>query len=130
MSRCPNLQRTSRAFLSAGDRVLIENPAYPNAAESLRRTGARLVPVPVDDTGWDTTTVTSTIATSRPRAAVLVPDFHNPTGAYMPDTQAIPSGDSDAGYNLGEMVYVWFTGAALGVLAMLVAAILLGFLHI
>lgn len=76
-----------RAFLSAGDRVLIENPAYPNAAESLRRTGARLVPVPVDDTGWDTTTVTSTIATSRPRAAVLVPDFHNPTGAYMPDTQ-------------------------------------------
>ena len=76
-----------RAFLSAGDRVLIENPAYPNAAESLRRTGARLVPVPVDDTGWDTTTVTSTIATSRPRAAVLVPDFHNPTGAFMPDDQ-------------------------------------------
>ena len=45
-------------------------------------------------------------------------------------TQTIPSGDSGAGYNLGEMVYVWFTGAALGVLAMLVAAILLGFLHI
>lgn len=36
--------------------------------------------------------------------------------------------DSGQGYNLGEMVYVWFTGAALGVLALLVMAILLGIL--
>jgi hypothetical protein len=43
--------------------------------------------------------------------------------------QGKPVTDSPKGYNLGELVYVWFTGAALGVLAMLVLAILLGFLH-
>ncbi len=31
-------------------------------------------------------------------------------------------------YRLGEMVYVWFTGAALGVLTMLIIAILMGLL--
>lgn len=36
--------------------------------------------------------------------------------------------ESMQGYNLGEMTYVWFTGAALGVLTLLVAAILLGML--
>ncbi|NMD06602.1 MAG: hypothetical protein GYA66_01350 [Phyllobacteriaceae bacterium] len=37
-------------------------------------------------------------------------------------------GDSRQVYNLGEMVYVWFTGAALGALALLAVAILLGIL--
>lgn len=41
---------------------------------------------------------------------------------------ATPGQDSVQGYNLGEMVYVWFTGAALGVLALLIVAILLGIL--
>lgn len=34
--------------------------------------------------------------------------------------------DSRSEYRLGELVYVWFTGAALGVLSMLIVAILLG----
>lgn len=42
--------------------------------------------------------------------------------------QAMPRRDSGREYNLGEMVYVWFTGAALGILAMLIVAILLGML--
>jgi hypothetical protein len=33
------------------------------------------------------------------------------------------------GYSLGELVYVWFTGAALGILLFLIAAILMGKLH-
>lgn len=36
--------------------------------------------------------------------------------------------DSNAAYNLGEVIYVWFTGAALGALVLLVMAILLGIL--
>lgn len=42
--------------------------------------------------------------------------------------QAMPQRESGREYNLGEMVYVWFTGAALGVLAMMIVAILLGML--
>ena len=37
----------------AGDRVLLENPTYPNAIEAVRRTGARLVALPVGAEGWD-----------------------------------------------------------------------------
>ena len=41
-------------LLGRGDRVLIETPTYPHAADALRRAGARLVGVPVTtDDGWD-----------------------------------------------------------------------------
>lgn len=42
--------------------------------------------------------------------------------------QATQAFDSGREYHLGEVVYVWFTGAALGVLVMLIIAILLGLL--
>ncbi len=77
----------TRAFLRPGEPVLIEHPTYPNTAELLRRNGARLLPIPVDSTGWETDAFRSAVAGERPRAAVLIPDFHNPTGAYMPDEQ-------------------------------------------
>ncbi|GAA2079277.1 PLP-dependent aminotransferase family protein [Streptomyces albiaxialis] len=67
-----------------GDRVLVENPSYPNALDALRRAGLRTVPVPVTDCGWDTELITSALRQSAPRAAYLVPDFQNPTGALMP----------------------------------------------
>ncbi len=37
--------------------------------------------------------------------------------------------DSPPGYSLGALAYVWFTGVMLGVLALLILAILLGFLR-
>ena len=77
----------TRAYLRPGERVLLENPTYPNTAESLRRMGARLVATPVDSSGWDTSAMVATLRSSTPKAAVLVPDFHNPTGAFMPDDQ-------------------------------------------
>ena len=41
-------------LLGRGDRVLIETPTYPHAADALRRAGARLVGVPVTTAdGWD-----------------------------------------------------------------------------
>ncbi len=70
--------------VSPGDRVLTETPAYPNAIETLRRAHARVVVHPVAD-GWDVPTLTSTLRRARPRLALLMPDFHNPTGALMDD---------------------------------------------
>ncbi len=70
--------------VSPGDRVLTESPAYPNAVETLRRAHARIVAHPVAD-GWDLPTLTSTLRRARPRLALLMPDFHNPTGALMDD---------------------------------------------
>ncbi|MEP6854965.1 MAG: PLP-dependent aminotransferase family protein [Pedococcus sp.] len=77
----------ARALLSPGDRVLLESPTYPNAIETLGRSGARMVALPLDARGWDLDTAEATLRQAAPRAAYLVPDFHNPTGALMPEEQ-------------------------------------------
>ncbi len=73
----------SRALVRAGARVLVEDPTYPNALESLVRSGARLETIPVDPEGWDLAEAERTIAASRSRLAYLIPDFHNPTGSLL-----------------------------------------------
>lgn len=75
----------ARALVRSGERVVMESPTYPNSVEALRRAGARLVPVPVEPTGWDVPSGVSTIRATRAAAAVLIPDFHNPTGSLMSD---------------------------------------------
>ncbi|KOT91414.1 GntR family transcriptional regulator [Streptomyces sp. NRRL F-5755] len=70
-----------------GDRIMVENPSYPNALEAIRRARLRTVPVPVTDTGWDTGTIEATLRHAAPRLAYLIPDFHNPTGCLMPERQ-------------------------------------------
>lgn len=68
-------------------RMLVETPSFPNSLEVLRRNKIRCVPVPVEPDGWDTETVVSTVRGNALSAAYLIPDFHNPTGALMPDEQ-------------------------------------------
>jgi DNA-binding transcriptional MocR family regulator len=72
-------------LLSPGDVVVVEQPTYPNALEAFRRTGARLVPLPVTAEGWDLDQLADTLESVRPRFVYLQPDFHNPTGALMDD---------------------------------------------
>jgi DNA-binding transcriptional MocR family regulator len=72
-------------LLSPGDVVVVEQPTYPNALEAFRRTGARLVPLPVTAEGWDLEQLADTLESVRPRFVYLQPDFHNPTGALMDD---------------------------------------------
>lgn len=68
-----------------GDRVMAENPSYPNALDAMRRARLRTVSVPVTETGWDIEIVESTLRQVVPQLAYLIPDFHNPTGCLMPD---------------------------------------------
>jgi DNA-binding transcriptional MocR family regulator len=70
-----------------GDRVLVENPSYPNALDAMRRARLRTVPVPVTDIGWDVATTESALRQAVPRLAYLIPDFHNPTGCLMPEEE-------------------------------------------
>jgi DNA-binding transcriptional MocR family regulator len=91
----------ARTFLSRGDRALVEMPTYPHATESLRLSGARLVPVTVtaesagphsigadEQDGWDIAAVEETFRRANPALAYVIPDFHNPTGASMsPETR-------------------------------------------
>lgn len=70
----------------AGDRVVVEQPGYPNGLDAVRDLGGRPLVVPVDPRSgrWHLATLDSPAGRSA-RAAYLVPDFHNPTGALMDD---------------------------------------------
>lgn len=70
-----------------GERALVEQPTFPHALEALHRHGYRLLPTPVDTDGWDTRHLTDTLLTARPHVAYLIPDFHNPTGATLPQEE-------------------------------------------
>lgn len=88
---------TARALLAPGDRVLLDNPTYPNAIDTLRHSGARAVALPLGRHGWDIEAADSVLRQTAPRAAYLIPDFHNPTGALMPDDQRAELGRALAG---------------------------------
>lgn len=68
-----------------GEQALVEQPTFPHALEALHRQGYRMLPTPVVPAGWDERHLGDTILRSRPHLAYLIPDFHNPTGATMPD---------------------------------------------
>ncbi|WP_314194733.1 PLP-dependent aminotransferase family protein [uncultured Arthrobacter sp.] len=79
-----------RALVGRQDKVLVEQPTYPNALDAIRATGCRIVPVPLppaSERGWDLDATESALMQHRPRMAYTVPDFHNPTGRLMPDAQ-------------------------------------------
>jgi DNA-binding transcriptional MocR family regulator len=101
-----SLQAVRLALLLAvdpGDRVLVEQPGYPNAMDVVSDLGARLVPVPMGPgahepgsldgsrsprspaTGWDLDGLEAAVRQTAPRAAYLIPDFQNPSGALMSD---------------------------------------------
>lgn len=63
--------------------AVIESPTYFGITAILRRPGRRLVPVTVTQHGWDPGQLTTAFGRARGGMAVLVPDFHNPTGALM-----------------------------------------------
>ncbi|MFG6401615.1 MULTISPECIES: PLP-dependent aminotransferase family protein [unclassified Microbacterium] len=75
-------------LLGRADRVLIETPTYPHAADAFRRAGARMVGVPVTvDEGWDLDRAQQAFARTLPVLAYLMPDFHNPTGRTMSEDE-------------------------------------------
>ena len=76
----------ARAHLAPGERLLLDSPVYPNSLASLRAHGLRPVAVPLDEDGWDLDAWASA-ARAGARAALLLPDFHNPTGLLMSDDE-------------------------------------------
>ena len=77
----------AQALTAPGDRVVVEDPVYPNATQALGHRSARLVPAPVDPDGWDLAATAAIVRQAAPRLAYLIPDFQNPTGLVMSDAQ-------------------------------------------
>jgi DNA-binding transcriptional MocR family regulator len=76
-----------RTLADRQDRVLVEHPSYPNALDAIRAARCRPVPVAFAHGGWDLPALETALAQQRPKLAYMVPDFHNPTGLAMPDSQ-------------------------------------------
>ncbi|GAA2692616.1 MULTISPECIES: PLP-dependent aminotransferase family protein [Actinosynnema] len=72
-----------RMLTGPGDRVLVEQPSYPNALDAIKAMSAIPVPVAMTDTGWDLPGIAAALRQAAPRMAYVVPDFHNPTGHRM-----------------------------------------------
>lgn len=69
-----------RLLVGPGDRVLVEQPTYPNAIEAVRAAHALPVPVAMAEDGWDLDGLEATLRQAAPRLAYLIADFQNPTG--------------------------------------------------
>ncbi|MEV0676651.1 PLP-dependent aminotransferase family protein [Actinosynnema sp. NPDC050436] len=68
-----------RLLTGPGDRVLVEQPSYPNALDAIKAVSAIPVPVAMTPTGWDLPGIAAAFRQAAPRMAYLVLDFHNPT---------------------------------------------------
>jgi DNA-binding transcriptional MocR family regulator len=85
-----------RLLVRPGDRVVTDSPSYPTALDTMRASGARLVPVGLSRDGWNADLLTASYRQSAPRLGYLIADFHNPTGLVMPDEARAAAASSAA----------------------------------
>ena len=78
---------TAAAYLRPGDTVIVEDPTYVGALDAFRNVGARVVSVPVGPDGVAPAALRDAIVRASARLVYLMPTFHNPTGAVMPETR-------------------------------------------
>jgi 2-aminoadipate transaminase len=77
------LTLAARAVLRPGDVAACESPSFMGVLESLRATGARVLPVPVDEHGLDTGALEELLARQEIRLLAIQPRCHNPTGTDL-----------------------------------------------
>lgn len=78
------LDLVARSLVDPGDVVVVDDPVYLGARQTLLASGARLVGVPVDADGLDVDALAARLdAGLRPRLVYTVPHFQNPTGATL-----------------------------------------------
>lgn len=70
----------ARSFIAPGDKVILENPTYPGAANAFSALGAKLIGIPIDESGMQLENLEQIIIQQRPKLIYLIPTFHNPTG--------------------------------------------------
>jgi DNA-binding transcriptional MocR family regulator len=81
------LRLVSTVVLEPGDTVVVEEPTFRGAIETLRSAGARLVPVPSGPEGIDLSVLREVIGRVRPALIFVQIGGHNPTGAAVSEAE-------------------------------------------
>ena len=66
-----------------GDAVIVEQPTYLGALNTLGACGLRVVGVPIDDDGMQVERLEALVRAHRPRFIYTIPTFHNPGGVCL-----------------------------------------------
>ncbi|MGQ9466197.1 MAG: aminotransferase-like domain-containing protein [Anaerolineae bacterium] len=78
------LDLLARTLVRPGDVAYTEEPSYDRAITVLRRAGARVVGIPLQDDGPDMEALEERLRSGeRPVLLYLIPDFQNPSGSVM-----------------------------------------------
>lgn len=72
-----------RYMIEPGDRVIVEQPSYDRTLLLLGRSGAELVPVPLEPDGVDMDAFEAALADGPVKLAHIIPNFHNPAGCTL-----------------------------------------------
>lgn len=70
-------------FVGPGDVVVLEEPAYPCTIDVLRRRGATIFTIPIDEEGMQVDRLAALCDTRPPKLIYTNPTFQNPTGIVM-----------------------------------------------
>lgn len=66
-----------------GDKIICENPTHNTAIKIMKLHGIEIVGVSMDSEGINPYTLTKVLEGESPKAAYLIPSYHNPTGITM-----------------------------------------------
>ena len=93
-----------RYMIDPGDRVIVEQPSYDRTLLLLGRTGAELVPVPLEADGVDVEAFERALADGPVRLAHVIPNFHNPAGCTLaaPKRERLVELASEHGFTIFE----------------------------
>ena len=71
-------------LVEPGDQVVVEAPTYDRTLLALRKLGAELLAIPLEDDGIDVEALAQALRTgARPKLAHIIPNFHNPGGCTL-----------------------------------------------
>ncbi len=73
----------ARAILSPGDVAVVESPTFAGTLASLQASGARVLPLPVDENGADIGALERILARHEVKLVALQASCQNPTGADL-----------------------------------------------
>lgn len=77
------LRLAASVFIERGSTVVIEEPSFRGAIESLKSIGAQLIGVPSGVDGINVDALAAVVAKSNPALIVVQSTVHNPTGSVM-----------------------------------------------